>query len=86
MTDPESEWRVWAGTGLLAHTPMSDERRAAFKREAERERQQTEFEAQQIRERAIERRWDLQRQGYAPRSVGDVLAAGVAGDGSQRPG
>jgi hypothetical protein len=55
MTEPEeSTWRVRMGCSLLQFTPMSDERRQAFDREAERERVQAEFEEQQRREAAIE--------------------------------
>ena len=38
--EPESGWRVRMGAGLLAHAPMSDERRAAFDRAAQKERAQ----------------------------------------------
>jgi hypothetical protein len=62
------------GFGLLEHAPMSDERRQAFDREEERERKAAEVEEQARRDAAIERRWELQRQGYEPQTVGDVLA------------
>jgi hypothetical protein len=76
MTEPEEPgYRVRMGFGLLADAPMSPERRAAFDREAEKERQQAEFEAQQHREAAAERRWELQRQGVQARSVAEVIAA-----------
>jgi hypothetical protein len=48
VTEPdEVGWRVRAGASLLIHTPMSDERREAFRREEERERKAAEFEAEQ---------------------------------------
>ena len=81
--DPDPGWRVRVGCSLLEFTPMSDERRAAFDREAERERAQAELEAQQRREAAVERRWHLQRQGVEPHSVADVLARASFGQDRQ---
>ena len=81
--DPDPGWRVRVGCWLLEFTPMSDERRAAFDREAERERAQAELEAQQRREAAVERRWHLQRQGVEPHSVADVLARASFGQDRQ---
>jgi hypothetical protein len=43
-------------------------------REAERERKAVEFEEEQRRKAALERRWELERQGHVPHTVGDVLA------------
>jgi hypothetical protein len=81
----EVGWRVRSGAGLLLHTPMSPERRAQFDREAEREARALEFEAEQARERAIEKRWELQRQGIEAHSVGDVLqSAALAQDRQDR--
>lgn len=77
MSEPGEGWRVQVGFGLLQHCPMSPERRAAFDKEAERERVQAELEAQQRREAAIERRWELQRQGSrAAQPRGCVRVAG----------
>jgi hypothetical protein len=85
MTEPDDGWRVRMGAGLLMYTPMSPERREQFDREAEREAKAAEFEAEQRREAALEHRWELQRQGVEPRSVGDVLlAASVAADRQDR--
>jgi hypothetical protein len=78
-------WRVRAGAGLLIHSPMSDERREAQRREDEREAQQAEFEAELAKQAALERRWELQRQGVQPRTVAEVLAAaGAAADRADR--
>lgn len=53
---------------------MSPERRALFDKEAEREAKAAEFEAEQRRQAALERRWELERQGVVPHSHADVLA------------
>ena len=75
MTEPEEVgWRVRSGGGLLIHAPMSDERRAIIDREAEKERKAAEFEEEQRRQAALERRWELERQGVVPHTVQDVLA------------
>jgi hypothetical protein len=63
------------GCSLLQFTPMSDERRAAFDREEERERAQLEREAARRREDAAERAADLAFRGVEPTSVGERLAA-----------
>jgi NADPH-dependent glutamate synthase beta subunit-like oxidoreductase len=83
---PEDQgWRIRAGVGLLAHTPMSPERRALFDKETEKERQAAELEQQQARERAVERRWELERQGITAHSIGEVLTnAAVALDRQDR--
>ncbi len=84
MTEPdEVGWRVQIGTGLVVHTPMSDERRELFRREEEREAKAAELEAEQRREAAFERRWELQRQGVEPHSVQDVLARASFGQDRQ---
>jgi hypothetical protein len=70
----EPGWRVRMGAGLLVHTPMSPERRALFDKEAEREAKALEFEGQARRDAALERRWELERQGVVPHSHADVLA------------
>jgi hypothetical protein len=57
---------------------MSDERREAQRREDEREAQQAEFEAELAKQAALERRWELQRQGVQPRTVAEVLGAAAA--------
>lgn len=72
--DPDPGWRVRVGAGLLVHTPMSPERRAAFDKEAEREAKAAEFEVEQRRQAVFERRWELERQGVVPHSHEDVLA------------
>jgi hypothetical protein len=75
VTEPdEPGWRVRIGVGLLVHTPMSEERREAIRREEEREAQAAELEAQARREAAYEKRWQLERQGVVPVSVADRLA------------
>jgi hypothetical protein len=79
MTEPESTRRIRAGCGLLAHTPMSDERRAAFDREEERERKAAEFEAEQRRQAALEGRWELERQGVVAHMVADVFRSASFG-------
>jgi hypothetical protein len=58
----EPGWRVQVGVGLVAHAPLSDERRALIAREAEKERKAAEFEEEQRRPAALERRWELERQ------------------------
>jgi hypothetical protein len=75
VTEPDEGpgWRVRIGTGLLAHTPMSDARREAFRKEEEREARAVEFEAEQRRQAALERRWELERQGVEAHTVADVL-------------
>jgi hypothetical protein len=67
--------QVWVAGGLVRHMPMSPERAELQRREDEREAQQAAFEAQQREEAAIERRWELQRQGYQARSVLEVAEA-----------
>jgi hypothetical protein len=67
--------QVWVGGGLVRHMPMSPERAEQQRREDEREAQQAAFEAQQREEAAIERRWELQRQGYQARSVLETAEA-----------
>jgi hypothetical protein len=87
MTEPVDEpvYAIRVGGGLMRHMPMSDERRAQQEREDEREAQQAEFEAQIRRERAAERRWELERQGVAARTVGEVIAAAsIAQDRTDR--
>jgi hypothetical protein len=86
MTEPEeSHYAIRVGIGLLANTPMSAERRAAFDREEEKERLQAEREAQQRAEAAAEHRAGLLWQGVAPRSVSEVLvAASFAQDRADR--
>jgi hypothetical protein len=76
VTEPDEGpgWRIRVGTGLVMHTPMSDERRAIIDREAEKERKAAEFEEEQRRQAALERRWELERQGVVPHTVADVLA------------
>ena len=81
--DPDPGWRVRIGVGLLAHTPMSPERKAQFDKEAEREAKALELEEQARRDAALERRWDLQRQGVEPHSVADVLARASFGQDRQ---
>jgi hypothetical protein len=81
MTEPEIDqptWRIRSGVGLLADAPMSEERRAAFRKEEERERKALELEAEQRQQAAIERDWELTRQGFVPRTVSDVIAAAAA--------
>ena len=76
MADEPDEgpgWRVRVGCSLLQFTPMSDERRALFDKEAERERKAAEFEAEQRRQAAFERRQELLMRGQVPRSHGEVL-------------
>ena len=76
MAEPDEGpgWRVPIGTGLFAHTPRSEERREAFRREEEREPKAAEFEAELRQHAALERRLELQRQGVVPHSHEDVLA------------
>jgi hypothetical protein len=89
MTEPneveESTWRVRSGAGLLSAAPMSEDRREAFRKEEEKERKAAEFEEQQRREAAIEHRWELERRGVVPRTVGEILqTAAVAQDRQDR--
>jgi hypothetical protein len=67
------------GVSLVANMPMSEARRAAIQREEEREEEQArkaaELKAQQRSDAAIERRWDLEREGFEPASVQERLAA-----------
>jgi hypothetical protein len=72
-------WRVRSGAGLLIHTPMSPERRAAFDREEERERKAVELEEETRRTAALEHRWELERRGVVPHTVGDVLQSAAFG-------
>jgi hypothetical protein len=69
----EPGWRVRMGCSLLQFTPMSDERRAAFDREEERERAQLEQEAARRREEAAERAADLAFRGVVPRTPAEVF-------------
>jgi hypothetical protein len=75
----EPGWRVRTGVGLVIHAPLSDERQAIIAREAEKERKALELEEQARRDAALERRWDLQRQGVVAHSVSDVLASASFG-------
>jgi hypothetical protein len=78
-------WRVRFCVGLVQDSPMSEQQRAAFEREEARERAAAALEAQQRHERAIELRWDLQRQGVVARSHAEILeAASLAGDRDDR--
>jgi hypothetical protein len=70
----ESNWRITMGFGLLEHCPLSPERKEIIRREAEREARAAEFEAEQRRTAALERRWELERQGITAHSHEDVLA------------
>ena len=72
-------WKVSIGVGLLAHTPMSPERRAALDKEDERERQRAEFEAEQRRQLALERRQEMLMRGAVQRTVGEVLQSVAVG-------
>jgi hypothetical protein len=68
------------GCGLLQYTPMSPERRQAFDKEAEREAKAAEFEAEQRRTAALERRQDLEFRGVAvPHTHSEVLASASFG-------
>lgn len=78
--DGEDVWRIRAGCGLLAHAPMSPERRALFDKEEEREARAAELEEQQRREAAVERRWELERQGVVPHTIDDVFKNQARGE------
>lgn len=83
--DPDPGWRVQIGVALLAHTPMSDDRREAFRREGERERRAVELEEQLRRQQALERRQELLMRGTVSHSVGEVLqSVAVAQDRQDR--
>jgi hypothetical protein len=87
MTEPDeqSNWRIWAGAGLVEHAPMSDARRAAIARETERERKALELEEEQRRDAAIERVAEPQRQGHVPLTVAEkIAAASIEGDRDDR--
>jgi hypothetical protein len=79
MVEPESGWRVRMGAGLLAHAPMSYERRAAFDRAAEKERAQAERETEQRQSDAAERRGDLLMKRVVPHTIADVLQSASFG-------
>ena len=53
---------------------MSDERRQLIKREEEREQRQADWEAEQRRQEAIEKREGLLFQGVVPHTVDEVIA------------
>jgi hypothetical protein len=78
VTEEGSEWRIRSGAGLLVHCPMSPERRAAFDREAEKERLQAERDAELRQQAAVEHRGELLMQGVTPTSVAERLAAVAA--------
>jgi hypothetical protein len=71
--------RIRVGVGLVIHTPMSDERRALFDKEDEKERLQLEREAEQRRAYAAERVADLAFRGVAPTSVDERLQSASFG-------
>jgi hypothetical protein len=72
--DPDPGWRVRVGCSLVEFAPMSAERRELIRQESEREAQAAELDAQQAREAAYEKRWELERHGVVPVSVADRLA------------
>ena len=71
--DPDPGWRVRTGAGLLAHTPMSDERREAFRREEERERLQAERDAEMREQARVERVGELLMQGHTPKTQAELF-------------
>jgi hypothetical protein len=71
---PEPGWRVRSGAGLLLHAPLSDERRAAFDREAEKERLQAERDAEMRSTAAAERLGELRMAGRVPRTPQELFA------------
>jgi hypothetical protein len=85
--DPDPGWRVRIGGGLLVHAPVSDELREQNAREDEREQERAD-KARKLRdeltaEAAAERGWEMARQGYTPRSPGELLAV-IAADDARR--
>jgi hypothetical protein len=81
----EGAWRVQIGTGLVLHAPLGDAQRARFLAEEERERKAAEFEAEQRRQLALERRQEMLMRGQVPHSVGEVLqSVAVAQDRQDR--
>jgi hypothetical protein len=61
------------GCSLLQFTPMSDERRQAFDREAEKERLQAEAEAEARESARAEHLGELRMRGVVPTSVEERL-------------
>jgi hypothetical protein len=79
MTEPSSDWRVRMGFGLVQYAPLSDERAAIIARETEKERRAEEFEAEQRRQAALERRQEMLMRGAVQHSVGEVLQSVAVG-------
>jgi hypothetical protein len=84
MTDEveQSNWRISAGTGLVAHMPASAERRAAIAREEAKEAAAAKLEEELRQQAALERRWELERQGRVPHTHAEVL--GIQDFGERR--
>jgi hypothetical protein len=74
----EGAYRVWAGTGLVAHMPMGDAQRAVVAREAERERLRVEnaakLEKELQDEAELEKDFFRRMRGQERITPADVLA------------